>query len=120
MFENPLWSIIQDALVKDRYNLLVYGVGICLSVLHRRRNPKMFLVTLIAFAVFLVHSFGLRLALSLVFDEQSDPLAWGTRIHWIDSISTPIWICAWVILMTAIFNPRINPNAGDNRVAQKK
>jgi len=74
--------------------MLTWVAGIILSLVNRWRNPKKYLLTLVACICFLFSYAALFLSL-----------------HWL--ISTILMIVGWIVMFNSIFNAKINPTKNE-------
>ncbi len=87
---------------------LIFGTGIFLSILHRRKDPKKSVLTLLAFIFLLLDSVGSILAmLGLPFDSRELQEQFYFTFRWVESV---LWFGAWTALFFAIFRQESVPN----------
>ena len=87
--------------------ILVWTIGIFLSLKSRRRNPKKYLLIFLACSVFLSSEITSILVRQWYF-LQEDRLAHTSTYLTLSTATTILGVLAWVILFYAIFNPTIS------------
>lgn len=90
--------------------MLVWIIGIILSLKNRRRNPKKYLLTLLACSVFLSSAIT-RILVQQWYFLQEDRLAHLSTYRNLSTVATFLEVLAWVILFYVIFNPIIRSAA---------
>jgi hypothetical protein len=90
-------------------NWLVFVVGIFLSILHNRRNPKKSILTLIAFVFFLLESIGSVLLLLGIpnFGSAEQQEQYYFTFRWIEAV---LWFAAWTAMFFALFRQESSPS----------
>ncbi len=92
------------------YVLLIWIIGISLSLYFHRRNPKKFFLTSGAFLIFLLNTitdsiFAAWITTNFVVTGKPSPQMIQIAAGFLSTISSTI---AWVILFFAIFSPKFN------------
>jgi hypothetical protein len=91
-------------------SLLIWVIGISLSVYFRQRNPKKSLLTTIAFMIFLLNTIGSSVFSTWImmnFVATGEPLPGLSQMAF-SLLSTLSVTIAWVILLFAIFSSKFN------------
>jgi hypothetical protein len=99
--------------------ILVWIIGIILSLKSRRRNPKKYLLTLLACSVFLASEITSILVRQWYFSLEDRHAHWSTY-HTLSTVTTILGVLAWVILFYAIFNPTISATETDKTPTTEK
>ena len=104
--EVNFWAHFKQFLLFQIPFLLIWVVGIILSIRFRKRNLQKFRFVFIAFTIFLIGSTGdvFTSSLSYVPFSNSNQYIPG-MLYW---ISLLINVIAWAVLLNAIFNQRLN------------
>jgi hypothetical protein len=94
--------------------LLIWIAGISLSVYFRKRNPKKYLLTSMAFLVFLLDTlansvFSAWIMTNFIATGEPSPQMTEIAVGFLSTFSLTI---AWVVLFFAIFNPKFNSVEG--------
>jgi len=119
MMGSTFWAYFKYFLPYQTPFLLLWVVGLILSIHFRQRNPKKFGFASIAFAVFLIGTIGGIVASSMFYEiiatsAKTVPEMTYRLIYWI-----PYWVpiatnvIAWVILLKAIFNRKMDLVSGN-------
>jgi hypothetical protein len=110
--QNPFLTIFFSQLGGYLPGFILNVVGISISIVSYRKNPKKFLLTTISFSIFFLNSLaGLIFytwTTSKMFDKTLSATQASLNYQLSGCISTPIWLAAWVILFVVIFNKKYN------------
>jgi hypothetical protein len=93
--------------------LAVWGLGVVLSMMFLRQNRKKFTLTLISFLIFIVNNIGDIYIRSMLLEEISSRSITAVQMTSYSSsfrycVSMPLWIIGWILLLIAIFNPKLD------------
>lgn len=92
--------------------LIIWVIGIALSINYWKQNPRKFLFILIACSLFLIQQLTGTFITDWWNSQAVNPsvnrLESYSTFHTTQTILSIIWILAWGILFYAIFNPKIN------------
>ena len=92
--------------------LILWIVGIAISLYSRQKNPKKFLLTTISFSIFFLIALANPIFSAWMTTQytkggfSASQMNYGYQI--LGLVSTPFWLAAWVILFVAIFNQKYN------------
>jgi hypothetical protein len=92
--------------------LIIFAIGIIISVRYGSRNPKKYLLMTVSFSLLFFITLSGRVfsewAILQYQETQYSTTIYLNRILIFGVIEMLIWLSAWIILFVAIFNPKNN------------
>ncbi len=113
--ENEFVTSLVIAIATQIPVLLIWVIGISLSLYFHHRNPKKFYLSLVAFLIFLLNTiansvFSAWVTTSFVATGKPFPQMTLIAAGFLSTIGSTI---GWVILFFAIFSPKFNSIEGN-------
>ena len=90
--------------------ILIFSVGIILSLLHFQKNRKIALISLVAFTIFLIQAvlmpyLSAKLPLMLI-NSGNNPAEVGEKLFIIYTIISVFMMIPWILILISIFRER--------------
>lgn len=106
-------------------SLILFSIGIALSLYSRSKNPKKFLLTTISFSILLLISLANPIFSAWLITQYAEKdisvTQYAFRNELFSLMYIPFWLTAWIILFFAIFNQKCNlSEAATNQLDEQK